>query len=122
MKKTELQGKSKAYRIIVVVLLVLLVLFFLFPLYWIVTGSFKTRIEITAREPVWFPVSPTLDNYARLFSHPAWRWLFNIVFISFAAMVLTCVTSALAGASCLPSSSAPWPCPSRSSSSRWRRK
>ena len=97
MKKTELQGKSKAYRIIVVVLLVLLVLFFLFPLYWIVTGSFKTRIEITAREPVWFPASPTLDNYARLFSHPAWRWLFNIVFISFAAMVLTCVTSALAG-------------------------
>ena len=129
-KKTDLTGTSKGYKIFSVIILVAMVLFFLFPLYWIVTGSFKDRIEITAREPIWFPMDPTVENYAKLFDNPAFLWLFNIIFISAAAMVLTCITASLAGyalarsgssagASCLPSSSAPWPCPSRSSSSPW---
>ena len=84
-KTTDLTGASKGYKVFSVAVLVVLVLFFLFPLYWIVTGSFKNKIEITAREPVWFPMEPTLDNYARLFDNPAFLWLFNIIFISFAA-------------------------------------
>ena len=80
-----------------VVILVVLTLFLLFPLYWIVTGSFKDVIAINSKTPVWFPVNPTLENYEKLFSRPAFLWLFNIVFISAAAMVLTCITAALAG-------------------------
>ena len=38
-----------------------------------------------------------MDNYARLFENPAFLWLFNIVFISAMAMLLTCITAALAG-------------------------
>ena len=96
-KTTDLTGTSKVYQIISVIILVALVLFFLFPLYWIVTGSFKDRIEITAREPIWFPMDPTVENYAKLFDNPAFLWLFNIIFISAAAMVLTCITASLAG-------------------------
>ena len=96
-KKTDLTGTSKGYKIFSVIILVALVLFFLFPLYWIVTGSFKDRIEITAREPIWFPMDPTVENYAKLFDNPAFLWLFNIIFLSFAAMVLTCITASLAG-------------------------
>ena len=125
-KHVDLTGTSTGYKVFVVVVLILVTIFFLFPLYWIVTGSFKPILEITAREPVWFPQEPTLDNYTRLFENPAWRWLFNIVFISVMAMVLTCITASLAGYAlaksassagrcCSPSSSAPWPCPSRSS-------
>ena len=96
-KSTDLTGTSTGYKIFAVVILVLLALFFLFPLYWIVTGSFKTAVEINSKTPVWFPIAPTLENYAKLFGHPAMKWLFNIVFISAAAMVLTCLTAALAG-------------------------
>ena len=96
-KKTDLTGTSKGYKIFSVIILVAMVLFFLFPLYWIVTGSFKDRIEITAREPIWFPMDPTVENYAKLFDNPAFLWLFNIIFISAAAMLLTCITASLAG-------------------------
>ena len=77
--------------------LLLLALFFLFPLYWIVTGSFKSAIDINAKVPVWFPMNPTMGNYDKLFAKPAFLWLFNIVFISAMAMILTCITAALAG-------------------------
>ena len=96
-KTADLSGTSPVYKAVVVIILVLLTLFFLFPLYWIITGSFKDVVEINARYPIWFPENPTLDNYVRLFEKPALRWLFNIVFISAAAMVLTCLTAALAG-------------------------
>lgn len=96
-KSGNLTGSSTGYRVFAVVVLILLTLFLLFPLYWIVTGSFKDVIAINSKTPVWFPVEPTLENYQKLFSRPAFLWLFNIVFISAAAMVLTCVTAALAG-------------------------
>ncbi len=96
-KHMDLTGTSPGYRVFSAIVLILLALFFIFPLYWIITGSFKDVIEINARQPVWFPQSPTLDNYVRLFEHPALRWLFNIVFISGAAMILTCLTASLAG-------------------------
>ena len=96
-KHVDLTGTSTGYKVFVVIVLILVSIFFLFPLYWIVTGSFKPQLEITSRVPIWFPMEPTTDNYARLFEHPAFLWLFNIVFISGMAMVLTCITASLAG-------------------------
>ena len=119
-KKTDLTGTSKGYKIFSVIILVAMVLFFLFPLYWIVTGSFKDRIEITAREPIWFPMDPTVENYAKLFDNPAFLWLFNIILSPPLWRATPWARSgSSAGASCSPSSSAPWPCPSRSSSFPW---
>lgn len=96
-KSGNLTGNSTGYTVFAVIILIVLTLFLLFPLYWIVTGSFKDVIAINSKTPVWFPVNPTLENYEKLFSRPAFLWLFNIVFISAAAMVLTCITAALAG-------------------------
>ena len=97
VKKTDLSGTSTAYKVFAVVILIMLAIFFLFPLYWIVTGSFKSAIYINAKVPVWFPMNPTMGNYDKLFAKPAFLWLFNIVFISAMAMILTCITAALAG-------------------------
>ena len=97
VKKTDLSGTSTAYKVFAVVILIMLAIFFLFPLYWIVTGSFKSAIDINAKGPVWFPMNPTMGNYDKLFAKPAFLWLFNIVFISAMAMILTCITAALAG-------------------------
>ena len=97
VKKTDLSGTSTAYKVFAVVILIMLAIFFLFPLYWIVTGSFKSAIDINAKVPVWFPMNPTMGNYDKLFAKPAFLWLFNIVFISAMAMILTCITAAMAG-------------------------
>ena len=79
------------------ILLTLLSVFFIFPLYWIVTGSFKDKIAVNANPPVWFPTAPTMDNYTRLMANPAMRWLGNTVIMSVVAMLLTCLTAAMAG-------------------------
>lgn len=106
--------RSKVYKVFCLVLLVIIALLFLFPLYWIVTGALKTGTDINATEPVWFPTEITMDNFVRLFSRRsaplfeifgitgpkvpgAIRWLVNTVFMSVAAMILTCITAAMAG-------------------------
>lgn len=107
-------ARKRAYKIVSVVILVVLAFLFLFPLYWIVIGAFKTGKEINATTPVWFPSEWVLDNFSRLFSRrtaplfslfgiegptvpAAIRWLLNTVFMAVMAMVLTCITAAMAG-------------------------
>ena len=112
MKDTS--NRSKAYKIFSMIVLIILALLFLFPLYWIVTGAFKTGQDIYATTPAWLPSQWTMDNFAKLFdrrSAPlfeigalvgptvpgAIRWLVNTVFMAVAAMLLTCITAAMAG-------------------------
>lgn len=106
--------RTTAYKVIAIIGLIVLALLFLFPLYWIVTGAFKTSADINSVAPVWFPSEFTLDNFIKLFSRrtaplfevgpivgptipAAIRWLFNTVFMAVAAMLLTCLTAAMAG-------------------------
>ena len=68
--------KSKFYRIFSLVLVIILALLFTFPLYWIITGSFKTGKEINSTTPVWWPSQWTLKNYEKLlskFKAPLWE-------------------------------------------------
>ena len=98
------------YYVVTILLLAVMAVFFLFPLYWIVTGSVKIKSDIIIKsgEMVkWIPTTISWDNFARLFKSKtefvgmgmpmAIRWLFNSVFISVVAMVLTCITASLAG-------------------------
>ena len=85
------------YRVGAIILLLLLSLLFLFPMYWILTGSLKDAQAVNAARPAFIPLSPTMDNYSRLFERPALAWLWNTVFICGMAMLLTCITASLAG-------------------------
>ena len=89
--------KATPYKVIAAIVLAALAFFFIFPLYWILTGSVKTAAVINDAVPQWFPLSPTLDNYQRLFDNPALLWLFNSVAMAVLAMALTCVTASMAG-------------------------
>jgi len=99
---------SRGYRIFCLIILIILAFLFLFPLYWIVTGSFKTAQDIYDQVPRLWPTAWTLDNFAKLFSRRsapllgvtvpgAVRWLVNTVFMAVMAMLLTCITAAMAG-------------------------
>ena len=85
------------YQVICVIILVVLALLFTFPLYWIITGSFKGPQAVNAKVPVWFPLEPTLVNYQKLFEKTALLWMYNTVFMCVAAMALTCIAAAMGG-------------------------
>ena len=108
------------YKVISVIILVVMAFLFLFPLYWIVTGSFKTMKEINSTTPAWWPSEWVLTNYEKLFSRrsaplfsipipftdevvtgptvpAAIRWLINTVWMAVASMILTCITATMAG-------------------------
>lgn len=72
--------------------------FFVFPLYWMVTGSFKRPVEIWAYPPKWIPSTIQLSNYTRLLaSKPILRWSLNSIIISLVAVGLIVLLSAAAG-------------------------
>ena len=87
------------YYVISVILLIILALLFIFPLYWIITGSFKTQQAVNSAVPVWFPTGDvvTMRNYNELFNRPALTWLINTVLICAAAMGLTCISASMGG-------------------------
>lgn len=118
--KIAVSKKTRAYRIFAMVTLVVLAVLFVFPLYWIITGSFKTAQAINSTSPQWWPQEWVMTNYEKLFSRqtaPLWevgvpftgitfagptvpaaaRWMVNTIFMGVTSMLLTCATAAMAG-------------------------
>ena len=60
--------KSKAAKITELVIIIIIALLFTFPLYWILTGAFKTAKEVNSVTPVWWPYEWTMKNWQTLFS------------------------------------------------------
>mgnify|MGYP000834055966 CR=1 FL=1 len=112
--------KTTAYKVLAYLTIIILAVLFTFPLYWILTGSFKTPQAINATTPQWFPQEWVMNNYDKLFSRqvaPLWeihvpfteivfagpevpaavRWMGNTIFMAVVAMILTCATAAMAG-------------------------
>ena len=106
--------RGTSYKVISIILLIIFAILFAFPLYWIVTGAFKTTASINSTTPEWFPKEWVLTNFQKLFSQrsaplfqigsltgptvpAAIRWLVNTVFMAVMAMILTCITAAMAG-------------------------
>ena len=85
------------FKIVSMIILLGLTIFFIFPFYWIASGSFKLQDVAITIPPEWWPSTPTLENYEKLFTSNTLRWFFNSVFISVMTTFLVCATSALAG-------------------------
>ncbi len=94
MKKKE---KFSIFTLASMGLLTAITIIFIFPFYWIITGSFKNRLDTIKLPPQWLPTSPTLESWVTLFKQPAWQWLFNSIFIAVVTMILVCIVSTLAG-------------------------
>ena len=106
------------YKWASVVLVSVVAILFLFPLYWIITGAFKSGADINSASPVWWPREWILNNFTKLMerrSSPLFQielgamtivgpkipsailWLINSVVMAVGSMLLTCLTSAMAG-------------------------
>ena len=115
MDSPKLLDESKSfYTYFSYIFVIIIGILFFFPLYWIITGAFKTGAEINSTVPVWFPSEWIMGNFERLMNKrsaplfnffsiegpkipAAIRWLFNTVFMSVGSMLLACFTAALAG-------------------------
>ena len=112
------RARAQVYKVLSVIAVIIIAILFTFPLYWIITGAFKTGREINSATPVWFPSEWDLGNFHRLMTKRtaplfnleifgmkitgptvpgALRWLINTVFMSVASMLITCLTAAMAG-------------------------
>ena len=60
--------KMSAYMILTLILISIVAVLFAFPLYWIITGSFKTGAAINSTTPEWWPSQWVLTNYQKLFA------------------------------------------------------
>lgn len=93
MKKKQFS----VYNLLAMILLFFVSIIFIFPFYWILTGAFKIQKAAIQLPPQWFPTSPTMENFVKLFKNPALKWFANSIIISFATMVLVCLVAAFAG-------------------------
>ncbi len=88
----RIAGKVLLALVIVAVLLVIA-----FPLYWLVTTSFKVPADTATSPPVIVPTRFTLDNYVAALATPGVaRAFFNSVLVATVATALTTFLGALA--------------------------
>lgn len=88
------QASKPGWLLIVVGLLIVLG-----PLYWMVTASFKDRLEVTALDPTLFPADPTVGNYTGLVtgSLPFPAFFINSVVTASVTAVIATFIATLAG-------------------------
>ncbi len=68
-----------------------------FPLYWLVTSSFKQSQDYLAYPPVIIPKSFTLDSYVEVFTRDKiWMYLTNTFAITLATTIITLVIGSMA--------------------------
>jgi multiple sugar transport system permease protein len=68
--------RNSPYKIVSLIILIVLAFLFAFPLYWILTGAFKTSASINSVTPEWWPSEWTLRNFQVLFDKrtaPLWQ-------------------------------------------------
>ncbi|MGY4706281.1 carbohydrate ABC transporter permease [Candidatus Bipolaricaulota sp. J31] len=71
------------------IVLVLVMVFVLFPIYWMLTTSFKEPLEYATRTPSWFPHRITLEHYREIWKEGAYRYFINTVLVSVGATLLS---------------------------------
>ena len=86
---------GKPTRVVAVALLLIIVLF---PLYWLVSNSFKMESEYLKSPPVMVPSRVTMENYIHIFKNVgAGRSLFNTVCVAVFTTVCCVFFGSLAG-------------------------
>lgn len=69
----------------------------LFPLYWLVSNTFKYSSNVSKMPPDWWPKNFTFQNYISIFTTTnAFRWLLNSMIVAFVGTSLVVLISALA--------------------------
>lgn len=94
----RLRRLNLSYAVALAILTMIAILF-LFPLYWMVTGSFKLQLAAVSTPPDLFPIRPTFENWRNLFGAdlPVLRWFANSLIVAGATTALSLLLASLSG-------------------------
>lgn len=67
------------------------------PFIWMISTSFKLPQHVLTRDIEWLPRVVTLDNYAKVFEFPIFRWAFNSIVQASVSTALCVFFGAMAG-------------------------
>ena len=91
-RRVKIAKKAGKYALCILVSVIML-----FPMYWLITTSFKTPMNVAKYPPQWWPNPWTLDNYKELFfKRPFMTYLWNSVYIAVLMTLGVVVFSSLA--------------------------
>ncbi|MDD6467891.1 MAG: carbohydrate ABC transporter permease [Erysipelotrichaceae bacterium] len=85
-------------KILVYVFLILGAIIMIFPFYWMITGAFKTSMEIIAFPPKWLPSSFKFDNFIIAFQKAPFAKYFMNSVIAMVGSVSICTFTTIVGA------------------------
>jgi ABC-type glycerol-3-phosphate transport system permease component len=85
--------KEGSQKFVLYLLSISLSLVLIFPLFWMVSTSFKTEAEANAPKPVWIPEEPQMDAYQEIITNPNWRlYISNSTFVTLLSVTGTLVS------------------------------
>jgi multiple sugar transport system permease protein len=93
LKAGERAGAKAALAVIRWVLIVIVLLAFLFPVYWIISGSFKELGEFYTRPPSMIPKQLMLQNFKNALSVRGTKGLIDSAIISITVTIITMIIS-----------------------------
>lgn len=90
--------KKRINKVLKYILCTVVAAIMLFPMYWMLTTSFKTPTNVAKFPPQWWPNPWTLDNYKELFfKRPFLQYLWNSIYIAVLMTAGVVLFSSLAG-------------------------
>jgi len=98
MKNEQLKAGEKAGTKVIInfirwILIIIVLLIFLFPVYWIISGSFKTLGEFYTRPPSMVPERLMFDNFKNALSVRGTKGLIDSAIISITVTIITMIIS-----------------------------
>ncbi|MBZ5594009.1 MAG: carbohydrate ABC transporter permease [Acidobacteriia bacterium] len=97
MPRLSSTGQRRLWLFTRLVLIVLALIITLLPVYWMVSTSLKTQVEVFASPPTLWPQNLTLDNYVNLFTRRhLGGYLLNSILIVGSAVLLSLAMGSLA--------------------------
>src|SRR5438270_11488965 len=95
--RTRLHRRKRMGLIVLYAITIIVLIVIAFPIYWLITTSFKYPNDTATYPPVIIPTRVTFENYRSAFSTPGvGRACFNSVFISLMSTLLTTLLGSLA--------------------------
>ncbi len=74
------------------------VIYTVFPVLWLLTNSFKTRLDMCSMPPIWIVDNPTLYNYTQVFVEREYlTYMWNSTFVAMLTTLFSLVIGTLAG-------------------------
>lgn len=85
-------------RVLTYVFLIIGALIMVFPFYWMITGAFKTSLEIQMFPPQWLPSSFSFDNFTEALEKAPFATYFLNSVIAMVSSVTICTMTTILGA------------------------